>query len=187
MMGVYRIEDVNGSSAEEAGMTNEEVGALTRLKRQMARQGGSLPNDEETLKRYSESGSRWRRLAPVIMDKLIVKDGKVYSATLGRIKTTGRFGMGLRYDRVFDARAMGTHSEKEWEVLQKVFGGCANCCQPEITKDHVVPLSKGGCDCVANLQPLCSRCNSLKGVGSDDLRYQAKPAWVKEFLEEMAS
>lgn len=31
------------------------------------------------------------------------------------------------------------------------------------TKDHILPLSKGGKDCMDNLQPMCSICNTKKG------------------------
>lgn len=36
-----------------------------------------------------------------------------------------------------------------------------------MTKDHVVPKSKGGLDKVANMQPMCVRCNKKKGNKSD--------------------
>lgn len=32
-----------------------------------------------------------------------------------------------------------------------------------ITKDHIVPKSKGGKDCVSNMQPMCKACNEEKG------------------------
>lgn len=33
----------------------------------------------------------------------------------------------------------------------------------EMTKDHIIPLSKGGPNKHFNLQPMCSKCNSIKG------------------------
>ena len=32
-----------------------------------------------------------------------------------------------------------------------------------ITKDHIVPKSKSGKDCVSNMQPMCKACNTEKG------------------------
>lgn len=32
-----------------------------------------------------------------------------------------------------------------------------------MTKDHIVPTSKGGADKMCNLQPMCSICNTIKG------------------------
>ena len=36
-----------------------------------------------------------------------------------------------------------------------------------ITKDHIIPASKGGPDHVANMQTMCTVCNSAKGNDSD--------------------
>lgn len=33
-----------------------------------------------------------------------------------------------------------------------------------ITKDHIVPKSKGGKNTLSNLQPMCIRCNAAKGA-----------------------
>lgn len=71
--------------------------------------------------------------------------------------------------------ASGTHSNQEWEALVAQYERCPRCLRPwegiaplpgqttPITKDHIVPLAKGGSNSIENLQPLCYSCNSAKG------------------------
>ena len=63
--------------------------------------------------------------------------------------------------------AKGNHSIKEWrELKEKLNYTCQRCGrkEPEIklTKDHIIPISKGGTNYINNLQPLCMRCNCSK-------------------------
>lgn len=92
-----------------------------------------------------------------------------------------------RSARIAAARSKGTHSRQEWQALADVFGACVSCGVRysslhggEPTKDHITPIIAGGCDCVANLQPVCRNCNSLGRLG--DLRNSARPGWVKQYF-----
>ena len=60
--------------------------------------------------------------------------------------------------------AVGNHTLKEWNKLKEDFGNiCAICGKDKpLTKDHIIPLSKGGTDFIWNIQPLCRNCNSKK-------------------------
>lgn len=60
--------------------------------------------------------------------------------------------------------ATGTHTDREWQRLKARFGGlCYYCRQaPATTRDHVVPLSRGGSDSIGNILPACLSCNSRK-------------------------
>ena len=62
------------------------------------------------------------------------------------------------------ARHLGRHTKAEWIALRDSYGFCVHCGADDVplTKDHIHPVSRGGCDCIHNLQPLCSRCNSAK-------------------------
>ncbi len=71
------------------------------------------------------------------------------------------------------------HTTQEWEDLKKAANYTCLWCgkqEPEIqlTRDHVVPLSKGGSNTIANIQGLCKSCNSKKHT--DDLDFRTPPA-----------
>ena len=71
--------------------------------------------------------------------------------------------------------AEGSHTEAEWLMLKEQYScRCLSCGKPEVerplTRDHVIPLSKGGNDAIDNIQPLCLPCNSRKGTKATDYR-----------------
>lgn len=59
----------------------------------------------------------------------------------------------------------GFHTEKDWQELLIIFhGGCAYCGRSDVamTRDHVIPVSRGGTDVISNILPACKSCNSSK-------------------------
>lgn len=63
----------------------------------------------------------------------------------------------------------GTHSSEEWENLKKEFKNkCLNCKVPEqfikLSRDHIIPITLGGDNTIKNIQPLCLKCNLIKGT-----------------------
>lgn len=71
------------------------------------------------------------------------------------------------------ARRKGTHSPAEWDALVRVCGDrCVMCgaTDQRLERDHIVPVYAAGCDCIANIQPVCARCNCSKGPDDRDLR-----------------
>jgi 5-methylcytosine-specific restriction endonuclease McrA len=63
-----------------------------------------------------------------------------------------------------EKNAKGSHTLKQWNDLKDSYGNiCVFCGSNEkLTKDHIIPLSKGGSDYIENIQPLCRSCNSKK-------------------------
>lgn len=63
--------------AEASDLTNEELGALVRLKWALWRAGGVLSHDGTMLARVTRAGRRWGAIAAAVLAKLKVGDGKV--------------------------------------------------------------------------------------------------------------
>lgn len=69
-----------------------------------------------------------------------------------------------RKHRMSRAKEKGTHTAAEWLELRDSVGCCVECGATDVplTKDHIVPVSRGGCDCIQNIQPMCQPCNTRK-------------------------
>lgn len=71
--------------------------------------------------------------------------------------------------------ALGSFTPAEWQAIRIAQDHCCLMCgkrEPEIilTRDHVIPLSRGGTNDASNLQGLCGPCNSRKHTRIIDLR-----------------
>lgn len=71
--------------------------------------------------------------------------------------------------------APGYFTTAEWEVLLALHPKCPDCKRvweeiplppgrtSAVTRDHIVPISRGGSNFIDNIRPLCYSCNSRKG------------------------
>lgn len=86
--------------------------------------------------------------------------------------TDGKVRRVTRSQRLAHARALGTHTEEEWQALLTICAGvCCKCKSGEhIVKDHIRPIYRNGSDAIDNIQVLCTRCNSAKGPDETDYR-----------------
>jgi hypothetical protein len=78
-----------------------------------------------------------------------------------------------RRRRVAMFNATGNHTEEEWQALKSYYMDQCLCCGdvPEkLSKDHVIPISRGGSDDISNIQPLCLSCNKSKQTKTTDYR-----------------
>lgn len=106
--------------------------------------------------------------------------------------------MHVNLRRAREASARGEFTLEEWESLKTLYGHrCLRCGRREdvssrstkLTIDHVVPLSRGGTNELANIQPLCGFCNTSKGAKIADYRpasVHSEPGAEEEFEETYA-
>jgi 5-methylcytosine-specific restriction endonuclease McrA len=95
----------------------------------------------------------------------------------GRAEYNGFIYLRKRYAYLVQAKSLGTHTKEQWISLCKKYNfRCCNCGSKVIggipTKDHIIPTVFGGSDSINNLQPLCRECNTNKGQGIIDYRYE---------------
>ena len=73
------------------------------------------------------------------------------------------------------------HTEQEWQQkLAEYNYSCAYCGvkRAKITKDHIIPISKGGSDKIENILPACWPCNLRKRAKIQDSMRQRIENWI---------
>jgi hypothetical protein len=122
--------------------------------------------------RRTRHPNKWRAYDRKIYRTKIRLNPEKYARKLARGRSwAGRNPMKQRH-RVgrYRARAIiarGSHSFEQWMARVKIFRWRCYYCSSKLnsrtlTKDHRVPLSKGGSDFARNLVPACKSCNSGK-------------------------
>jgi 5-methylcytosine-specific restriction endonuclease McrA len=69
-----------------------------------------------------------------------------------------------------EMRALGAHTTAEWrELVRRYDGRCAYCSgQGPLTRDHRIPLARGGSNAIENLVPACRSCNARKRLMTEE-------------------
>ena len=65
-----------------------------------------------------------------------------------------------------EQNSSGTNNPDRWHF--NLYGIDEKGQEVMITKDHIIPRSKGGINHISNYQPLCSICNGLKGNNREE-------------------
>jgi len=60
-------------------------------------------------------------------------------------------------------------TQSQWEWLKAVYRRCCAYCgtaTAQLTKDHIIPLARGGSHSINNIIPACHHCNEVKHVSA---------------------
>ncbi len=79
-----------------------------------------------------------------------------------RVRETGREAGAIRQAQMREARALGRHTDQQWEDMRFRYDNACLACKDAkgfVTRDHIIPISEGGTDAIENIQPLCLSCN----------------------------
>lgn len=120
---------------------------------------GGWKMSEETKKKISEANTGKKHLT---------QSGEKHYAWKGGISKMPGYKAFIQHRRRTRKRENGGgHTFTEWTDLKEKYGNKCLCCNQtepyiKLTEDHILPLSLGGNDDIANIQPLCLSCNCRK-------------------------
>lgn len=114
--------------------------------------------------RISRPMRTWRRLDAE--ERRVERMFEMYRDEILREKERKKHAaIDVRARRVREAH--GKHTDAEFRLVVWLFQNrCAYCQErfDELTRDHVIPLLKGGSHSIENIVPACQSCNSRKGA-----------------------
>ena len=118
--------------------------------------------------KISARSKKWREDNPERY-RAMVRKGMARWMRQNREKYLENHRRTKRHRRAREHNAPGSFTEIEfWVVCINQGWRCTGCdCsinKKTATRDHIVPLSKGGSDFIKNIQAMCLRCNCRKGT-----------------------
>jgi hypothetical protein len=125
----YRSEHVTDAIADADDLTNEELGALLRIRWALHRAGGYLPASGKRLARIARAGNRWGAIAPSVMGKLVTAEGLVSCTTILTMLDLAR----QRRDAAAKARAGRRRADGGLDQIQR---GGLDSSKPLILQDR---------------------------------------------------
>jgi 5-methylcytosine-specific restriction endonuclease McrA len=111
-------------------------------------------------------------------DKILTRNKAWASANPDKIRKLSLAGTNRRKVRQLNCK--GSHTYEEWQdMIAKCEYKCVSCGKKKkLSKDHIVPLIRGGTDYIDNIQPLCRECNSAKRDRVINFMLDPKPGHV---------
>lgn len=120
-----------------------------------------------TPRKYSsERYARTRETVLANLKQRYAEKRELYRGRVARYQAEhpGKASAVANSTRAKKAGATGGHTLEQWEAL---LASCRHLClycgtQRASTRDHIIPLSRGGSDWISNIAPACRKCNAKK-------------------------
>lgn len=128
--------------------------------------------EQELVKRRERQRDRWHNDPAYRAKKNAFKKARYHTNPEFNKKRRAWAVVTSHRRRARIAATGGHYSVAKWRALCRRYDQrCLRCGeQKPLSPDHVVPISRGGSNDIANIQPLCAECNAWKGTQTIDYR-----------------